>query len=63
MSAYKKLSKSTNNVDTTLELEEFFKIYMTNFVKNFCLKEELPVIMRGKKYKDIDVIMKMGIIL
>ena len=59
VSAYKKLSKSTNNVDTTLELEEFFKIYMTNFVKNFCLKEELPVIMRGKKYKDIDVIMKI----
>lgn len=58
ISVYKKLSKSIS-IDTTLELENFFKVYMTNFVKNFCIGKELPILMKGKKYKDMDIIMKI----
>lgn len=56
---YKKISKSNVVPTTSLELERFFVDYMTDYVGSFCLKQQLPIILKGKKYKDLDVLMKI----
>lgn len=59
VAVYKKMSKNNDVPNSTLELEQFFKDYITEIVKNICLKEDIPLIMKGKKSVDVDTLMKI----